>query len=78
MTVWGKSQILLAMPKHPDLKETVAAFMEKHGVKPSTLGQKALNDPHAVIDLLKGKRRMWPETASKLESFMASYSSEAA
>lgn len=60
------------------LSEKVIAFMDKHDMSKTVLGQKALNSPHAIIDLLEGKRRMWPETAEKLERFMASYRSEAA
>ena len=39
---------------------------------PVTFGRKALNDPHLVADIRKG-RRLWPETESKVRAFMAAY-----
>lgn len=60
------------------ISEKAIEFMALHGMSKTVLGQKALNDPHAVIDLLAGRRRMWPETAQKLEKFMATYRSGAA
>lgn len=60
------------------LAERVLAFMDKHEMSATVLGQKALGDTQAVLGLLENRRRLYDETKDKLELFMASYRRDAA
>lgn len=50
----------------------VEAFLDRTSMSPVTFGREAMNDPHFVRDLRKG-RRVWPETDEKVRTFMATY-----
>jgi 2,4-dienoyl-CoA reductase-like NADH-dependent reductase (Old Yellow Enzyme family) len=52
----------------------IDAFLNDRSVSPVSFGRAAMNDPHFVRDLRKG-RRVWPETEAKVRQFMASYQS---
>jgi len=54
------------------LVEAVNRFIEDHSLSPVTFGREAMNDPHFVRDINKG-RRLWPETEAKVRRFMADY-----
>jgi hypothetical protein len=54
------------------LLEEIRLFCATHGMKPSTFGEKALNDKPFVAQL-EGGRRVWPETEAKVRRFMATY-----
>lgn len=55
------------------LQQEIATFMEAHSMPPATFGRLAVKDPRFVFDLERG-RRVWPETESKVRTFMAEYS----
>jgi 2,4-dienoyl-CoA reductase-like NADH-dependent reductase (Old Yellow Enzyme family) len=50
----------------------IDAFLKDRSVSPVSFGRAAMNDPHFVRDLRKG-RRVWPETEAKVRNFMASF-----
>jgi 2,4-dienoyl-CoA reductase-like NADH-dependent reductase (Old Yellow Enzyme family) len=52
-----------------DLLDDVNAFLAASRMSPITFGRKAMNDPHFVRDLRKG-RRAWPETEARVRAFM--------
>lgn len=54
----------------PPLIEQIEAFVSSHDMSPITFGREAMNDPHFVRDLRKG-RRLWPETEKKVRDFLA-------
>ena len=54
------------------LLQNVEAFIEARGLSESQFGTEALNDKNLVRDLRKG-RRLWPETETKVLTFMAAY-----
>lgn len=58
-----------------DLLTEIQAFCETHGIKPTRFGELALNDKPFIAQLESG-RRVWPETASKVRHFMATYRPE--
>jgi 2,4-dienoyl-CoA reductase-like NADH-dependent reductase (Old Yellow Enzyme family) len=60
------------MDSETPLPAAIDRFIAEHGMSPVTFGRKALNDPHFVRDLRKG-RRVWPETDEKVRSFMSAY-----
>lgn len=51
------------------LIERIEAFLSQTGMMPTVFGKAALNDPTFVFKLRKG-RRVWPETAERVEDFM--------
>ena len=53
------------------LSEAVEGFLAESQMAPVTFGRLAMNDPHFVRDLRKG-RRLWPETEAKVRNFLAS------
>ena len=55
----------------PLVKE-VDGFLALYSMSAVTFGREAMNDPHFVRDLRKG-RRVWPETEAKVRIFMAEY-----
>ena len=59
------------------LLSDIEAFLEQHQISPVSFGRQAMNDPHFVRDLRKG-RRVWPETDEKARSFMSAYGAPAA
>lgn len=54
----------------PPLIEQIEAFVSDTGMSPVTFGREAMNDPHFVRDLRKG-RRLWPETEARVRRFLA-------
>ena len=56
----------------PPLPETIEAFLALHDMAPVTFGRLAVRDPHFVRDI-RGGRRVWPETETKVRSFMANH-----
>jgi 2,4-dienoyl-CoA reductase-like NADH-dependent reductase (Old Yellow Enzyme family) len=59
------------------LIDAIEAFIGDHAMSPVTFGRKALNDPHFVAQLRKG-RRVWPDTEQRVRSFMQRAEQEAA
>lgn len=59
------------------LIQTIDAFCAKHGMKPSTFGKSALNDPAFYLNLTNG-REVRRATRRKLDAYMASMKSAAA
>lgn len=57
---------------HADLVAAIEAFAAEAGMSEITFGRKAVSDPHFVRDI-RGSRRLWPETESKVRHFMATY-----
>lgn len=57
------------------LLSEIELFMAAHGLSATKFGQEALRDRHFVKQLRKG-RRVWPETAAKVRSFMATYGAQ--
>ena len=60
------------MKTEQPLVRAVEAFLDRTSMSPVTFGREAMNDPHFVRDLRKG-RRVWPETDEKVRSFMSTY-----
>jgi hypothetical protein len=64
----------------PDLLSDIEAFLETHGMSPTMFGELALGDRHFVKQLRGGEakppRRVWPETAAKVRTFMVTYKPE--
>lgn len=58
------------------LLDDIRAFCETHKMKPTTFGEKALNDKPFVSQLEAG-RRVWPETEAKVRRFIATYRPDA-
>ena len=54
------------------LLDDIEAFLDRHGMAPTRLGDEALSDRHFVRQLRRG-RRVWPETEAKVRRFMAEY-----
>lgn len=54
------------------LAKAIEAFLARHSVSAVRFGREAMNDPHFVRDIRAG-RRVWPETETRVRSFMASY-----
>jgi 2,4-dienoyl-CoA reductase-like NADH-dependent reductase (Old Yellow Enzyme family) len=50
----------------------IDAFLKERSLSHVSFGRAAMNDPHFVRDLRKG-RRVWPETEAKVRNFMAEY-----
>lgn len=50
----------------------IEAFLDAHGMAAATFGALARNDRHLVRQLRAG-RRLWPETATEIRKFMATY-----
>lgn len=55
----------------------IELFMAAHGLSQWQFGQRALGDRRFIKEIRAG-RRVWPETASKVRQFMATYGAEAA
>lgn len=51
----------------------IEAFMATHGMSQTAFGQAALGDRHFVRQIREEGRRVWPETAAKVRTFMATY-----
>ena len=54
------------------LLNDIEAFLEKHEMSPTALGDRALGDRHFVRQLRQG-RRVWPETEGKVRAFMCEH-----
>jgi hypothetical protein len=59
------------------LLSEIEAFCDAQGIAPSKFGELAMKDKRFVFDLREG-RRVWPETAQAVRSFMASFKRQAA
>lgn len=55
----------------------IEAFLATHEMAATRFGDEALGDRHLVRQLRAG-RRVWPETAAKVRTFMATYKPERA
>lgn len=58
------------------LLDEIRLFCATHDMKPTTFGDKALNDK-PFVSQLEGGRRVWPETEAKVRRFMATYRPDA-
>jgi 2,4-dienoyl-CoA reductase-like NADH-dependent reductase (Old Yellow Enzyme family) len=54
------------------LVAVIDAFLDERAISHVSFGRAAMNDPHFVRDLRKG-RRVWPETEAKVRAFMANH-----
>lgn len=63
---------LRPMEQPQPIAEAVEDFLARHSMSHVTFGREAMNDPHFVRDLRKG-RRLWPETEQKVRDFMTAY-----
>ena len=57
------------------LLEKIDAFLAAHGMSDTRFGELALNDK-PFVSQLRGGRRVWPETATKVETFIATYKAQ--
>lgn len=53
-----------------DLLAEIRAFQRRHAMPDTRFGRRALNDPHLIADLKRG-RELRPGTASRVRRFMA-------
>ena len=51
----------------------IEAFQARHSMADSTFGRLAVNDWKFLRSLRDGKRRLWPETITKVRAFMTGY-----
>ncbi len=56
----------------PPLLDAIDEFLGAHSMSPVTFGRLAMKDPHFVRDI-RGGRRVWPETETKVRNFMANH-----
>lgn len=64
------------MTAREKLLAEIDAFLEKHDMRETTFGIKAVNDPALVSDMRYHGRSVRIDTAEKLREFMTSYKSE--
>jgi hypothetical protein len=55
---------------HPELLSEIEAFLAESGMGETYLGKAAVGNSEVVARIRKG-RRVWPETADGLRSFIA-------
>ena len=53
-----------------DLLAEIRAFQRRHGMPDSRFGRRAVNDPHLIGDLRRG-RELRAATAARVRRFMA-------
>lgn len=59
-----------------ELLKLISEYQARVPIADTTIGLRALNDPHFVLRLRDG-RRCWPETAAKVQAFLEEYEAEA-
>ncbi len=60
------------MSERRSLELEIEAFLKRWDLSASTFGRLAVNDGKFFTELKKG-RRVWPETADRVRSFMRDY-----
>ena len=56
-----------------ELISRIHAFLDRHGMEPTTFGVRAINDGHLYAALLAGKRKLRRKTKIRIDDFLRTY-----